>query len=494
LPAHRNPLDELARREARVLVELLRAQQQRVTGGRNLGGLRARATNLLEALAQHDVIKAVEERIAAHLGSLSAGVVKQWPYVRGQVVDDLYLARVLELMLATLEGREHARALDVSGLGYVNLLHIAVTLAAIPDLSIPERTIESPQNSDAQEPGEEARPVVQADVDLDDVAAEAQAEEDSFFPVGAFHATVVLEEPEAHLHPQLQHSLIRYLRAITLRRRELQMIVSSHAPDVVSACDPEDVVVLRRRGGEVQTSVAVAHVPIADRDDVLRKTRLHLDASRSAALFADRLLLVEGVTEVAVVRELAIAWAAADPDKQAFVDSLSIVPMGTKVGAWPVRLLATRGFEISSRLAILSDSDKPREVQPTLPNWLAAHDEDVVRIFFSRPTLEPAVTEGNEALVADALAAMGIASVPVSVATVEAMFRGPRAARDGVPASPGGAGAKRKGEFALEFASRVRLARERGDAVTVPNHVADLLDFLYAGALMSTDVVHSPRS
>lgn len=35
LPAWRNPVDELARREARILIELLRAQQQNLGRGRN---------------------------------------------------------------------------------------------------------------------------------------------------------------------------------------------------------------------------------------------------------------------------------------------------------------------------------------------------------------------------------------------------------------------------------------------------------------------------
>jgi len=133
LPAQRNPLDELARREARILVELLRAQQQRLDGTRNLTGLRTRAWGLLEALSADPLIQAVEERISDHLSSLTAGVARQWPYVRGQRIDDAYLARVLELMLSVLEGRPHARPLEVSGLGYVNLLHIAVALSAIPD-------------------------------------------------------------------------------------------------------------------------------------------------------------------------------------------------------------------------------------------------------------------------------------------------------------------------------------------------------------------------
>jgi putative ATP-dependent endonuclease of OLD family len=47
LPAHRNPLDELARQEAQVLVELLRAQQQLERGHRNLVDVRNLAAVLL---------------------------------------------------------------------------------------------------------------------------------------------------------------------------------------------------------------------------------------------------------------------------------------------------------------------------------------------------------------------------------------------------------------------------------------------------------------
>jgi putative ATP-dependent endonuclease of OLD family len=136
LPAWRNPIDQLARREARVLVELLRAQQQHINGSRSLVDLRQRAWGFLEVLTKDSLINAVENRISEQLAHLTAGVRRQWPYVRGQVVDDNYLARVLELMLAVLEGRDFARPLDVSALGYVNLLHSAVTLAAIPDLGV----------------------------------------------------------------------------------------------------------------------------------------------------------------------------------------------------------------------------------------------------------------------------------------------------------------------------------------------------------------------
>ncbi|WP_330251410.1 AAA family ATPase [Nocardia sp. NBC_00565] len=495
LPAQRNPIDELARREARILVELLRAQQQRLDKTRNLTGLRARAWGLLEALSADPLIQAVEERVTAHLNSLTAGVARQWPYVRGQRVDDAYLARVLELMLSVLEGRSHARPLDVSGLGYVNLLHIAVTLAAIPDpstggsllattvlgdgaASATDETTTDAVNSNSPVP--DVSDADQARGLLAQAREEAEIAEDSFFQEAPFHATVLIEEPEAHLHPQLQHALVRHLRRTVADRPELQVVLSSHAPDVITSALPEDIVVLRRLGDGRHVSRSVAMIPLKQRDDVLRKARLHLDSSRTTSLFAERLVLVEGVTEVAVLRELAWVWASEDLAKQAFIDALTIVAMGTRVGPWPVRLLATRDHELCHRLAVLSDSDKELDEIPTPPAWVADHDPDVVQVFHSHPTLEPALTPGNEDLVRAALDAIGVAVAdPLTVESVRDAFRSARAQTATRPASPAGPAARKKGEFALAFAERIVLAREQGTEVTVPAHINDMLFFLY---------------
>jgi putative ATP-dependent endonuclease of OLD family len=265
--------------------------------------------------------------------------------------------------------------------------------------------------------------------------------------------------------------LVRYLRQVAAVRPEVQVLVSSHAGEIIAACQPEELVVLRQLADGRRVSRMIGNIPLYDRERTLRMAKLHMDATRSASLFAGQILLVEGVSDSVLVRQFGRAWAAGDPRRQAFVDALTITVIGTKVGRWPVDLLAAPGYEVASRIAILTDTDT-REGEFTQPSWITDRDPLVVRAFYSAPTLEPAITAGNEAAVGQVLDVMGIGpSVNVTAGAVDHIFQN--------------AGRKRKGEFALQFAAELSKQLDYGEPVSIPVHFQEMFEYLHVESVIA---------
>ncbi len=112
------------------------------------------------------------------------------------------------------------------------------------------------------------------------------------------YLALLIEEPEAHLHPQLQNIFFNYLSKID-KDLGFQVFITSHSPTITAKANLDSISVIQNQNHKTEALALRSSGLSAENKSYLHK---FLDVTKSQLFFSNGVLLVEGISEALLIQ------------------------------------------------------------------------------------------------------------------------------------------------------------------------------------------------
>lgn len=168
-----------------------------------------------------------------------------------------------------------------------------------------------------------------------------------------------LEEPEAHLHPAMQYKLFKYIKNLDKQNKlNQQIFVTTHSSNISAVAGIDNMFMLSYdKNGEIpdcHQQCLKEQFKDEDNSSVKQTAKLHLtkflDVTRSDMLFADKVILVEGIAERLLMPLFMDTCSCSYEDEH-----ISIVEIGGKHFEYFIELFNKN--KVNKKVLVITDND-----------------------------------------------------------------------------------------------------------------------------------------
>lgn len=201
---------------------------------------------------------------------------------------------------------------------------------------------------------------------------------------------IAIEEPEAHLHPNLQNHLAENIESIGKGEKHLQVVLTSHSSHITSKLSLANTLILFKNNNKIESHYILKGLDTNKDKESINYLAKFLDATKSTMFFSRKLILVEGITEQLLMPKFFDKVTGNTLEKE----NCTVVNVNGIALEHFLKVIKN-GFFV--KCVVFTDSDEDKKTKNRAPNLKIEYDSSQILIQITdKTTFEKDLIESNK--------------------------------------------------------------------------------------------------